>query len=199
MSKIFSGISLVFLCLTVSVTWVFSMSYNASQIDAANFLAERWIIVDQSSNPSEYNLDSFIERKATMKVVMKLSGVDIPDVCYWVFSDVQSGWHCKYIEQALAQWFISLNTTFRPDDNITKTEAMKLVLQAKGIEKIANTAIWQEDYMETAYHYGIIQEKYYDYNALASRGWIFEIATASIKRQEAQESIKEELMSDEAL
>ena len=55
--------------------------------------------------------------------------------------------------------------------------------------------------MMTAYEYGIIESKYTDYNADATRGWIFAIATTTIeKEEEIQEKMLEEgLMSDEVM
>jgi len=148
----------------------------------------------------EYRLDATITRKEVMKIVMKLSGKEIPNECRGVFSDVINDWGCKYIEAALDADYIAANATFRPDDNITKTEAMKLVLKAKNVEKTKQTSNWQADYMETAYEYGIIDAKYYDYNADALRGWIFEITTATIeKEEEIKEKVKQKKMSDEAL
>jgi hypothetical protein len=78
------------------------------------------------------------------------------------------------------------------------TEAMKLVLKAKGIQKIQTTTNWQEDYMMTAYKYGIIDKKYYNYDDAATRGWIFEIATATIQKEE-EIMEKGGIISDEAL
>jgi len=134
--------------------WLSAMSESyetKSPLEAANFLAWKWIIVDQSANPSAYNLDSAIQRQAVMKVVMKLSGKNITDACRGEFSDVDTNdWPCKYIEAALDNWYIATNNTFRPYDYITMTEAMKLVLKAKWIEKVQVTDNWQNDYMMTA-------------------------------------------------
>jgi len=178
--------------------WTQLFAEVSSEIDAANFLAEKNIIVDRSDTPDLYELDSNIQRQAVMKVVMKLSGVDVPDTCRGEFSDVDTDdWPCKYIESALDAGFIAANDRFRPFDNITKTEAMKLVLKSKRIEKIQNTSAWQDDYMQTALEYRIIDEAYYDFNANATRGWIFKIATAAIQKQ--AETIQQwEIISDEA-
>jgi hypothetical protein len=54
--------------------------------------------------------------------------------------------------------------------------------------------------MMTAYEYGIIDEMYYTYDTNATRAWIFQIATATIEKEEAIKEIQEEkLMSDEAM
>ena len=137
-----------------------------------------------------------------MKIVMKLSEKEITDTCRGDFDDMKSGWPCKYIEAALDAGYIAKNDNFRPYDNITLTEAMKLVLKAKGIKKTQKTDNWQEDYMMTAYEYGVISEKYTNYNDNATRGWIFQIATATIEQEEEikiKMEEKEKLMSDEAL
>ena len=78
------------------------------------------------------------------------------------FSDVdKNSWGCKYIEFAYRENLIAKNKFFRPNDLITKTESIKLILKAKWIEKTRVTSNWQEDYMITAYEKWIIEEKYY--------------------------------------
>jgi hypothetical protein len=99
----------------------------------------------------------------------------------------------------LEKEYIAANPSFRPEDNITKTEAMKLILKVQDIAKVQETDNWQEDYMLTAYEYGIIDAKYTDYNADATRGWIFQIATVTIEqKEEIKVKIKEKIISDEA-
>lgn len=143
---------------------------TSSEIAAANYLGSLGVIVDRSENPDLYELESNIQRQAVMKVVMKLSGKNVPDACRGEFADVDTNdWPCKYIESALDAGFIAANDMFRPFDNITKTEAMKLVLKSKGIEKSQNTSAWQDDYMQTALKHGIIDEAYYDFDANATR------------------------------
>jgi hypothetical protein len=54
--------------------------------------------------------------------------------------------------------------------------------------------------MMTAYNFNIIDEKYTDYNADATRGWIFVIATYTIENEE-EITVKQNdmIISDEAL
>jgi len=170
------------------------------EMKAAMALAEKWIIVEQLSS-AWYKLGKDIQRQATIKIVMKLSWKNVPEACRGEFSDVDTTtWPCKYIEAALDAWYVAGNNTFRPFDSITMTEAMKLVLKAKWVEKTQETDSWQEDYMETAYHYGIIDKKYYNFDDNATRGWIFQIATAVIEKEEEIKSIQDEMiMSNEVL
>ncbi|MDC0506186.1 S-layer homology domain-containing protein [Candidatus Gracilibacteria bacterium] len=173
-----------------------------SQIDAANYLAEQSIIKDYRSNPDGFKLSKNITRQETIKVTMKLSETTIPEVCNGNFNDVTSGWGCKYIEAALKQGYIANNVNFRPNDLITKTEVAKLVLKAKNISKIRETKNWQKDYMDTLVHYGLIERAYSDYDTLATRGWIFSIVTATLKKEpeiiKEVEKKKKEIISDEA-
>ncbi len=186
----------LFMVLAFSLGSVFALSQD--EIDAANSLAEKWIIEDHSDFPEEYRLWDNITRRETMKIVMKLSGLEIDDKCEWKFSDLpETDWGCKYVESALNYWFIAPNPKFRPDDNITKIESMKLVLKAKWVEKIQITENWQEDYMETAYEYWIIDEKYYDYDAEAKRWWIFKITTATIEKEEEIKEKQNQIYTDE--
>lgn len=50
-----------------------------------------------------------------------------------------SDWGCKYAEAALENGYIAANKTFRPNDNVTQIEALKMIMQAKGLEKDSNT------------------------------------------------------------
>jgi len=94
-------------------------------------LADREIIKKQN-NISDYKLDLKISRMETMKIIAKLSGKNVEDKCDGIFPDVdKNGWGCKYIEFAYRENLIAKNKNFRPNDFITKTESMKLILKAK--------------------------------------------------------------------
>lgn len=179
--------------------WVYE---TMSENDAATFLVENEIIKDHWTNWNEYRYLDWLTRWEWLKIFMKISWLEVIDKCDWVFSDLTSGWQCKYVEAWLKAWFISQNETFRPNDNFTKTEIAKLITKAKWIEKVQVTNNWQNDYMETLFEYWIIESKYYDYNSDAKRGWIFQIATSTIKKEEEikkKQVEKKKTMSDETL
>ena len=179
------------------------LAYTTKELNAAKFLTEKGIIKKQEKF-SDYKLDSNITRMETMKIIAKFSGEKVENKCDWIFADVdRNSWGCKYIEFAYRKNLIAKNKNFRPNDLITKTESIKLILKAKWIKKIRITKNWQEDYMITAYQNWIIEKKYSDYNANAKRWWIFATATSVIKKEEEkkkQEQIKKlKKISDEAL
>lgn len=142
----------------------------------AEFLASKWYIQNQSLSPSQYKLEDNITRKELMKIILNISQKEVVDECREIFADVQNDWGCKYIESALENDFIVWNTQFRPDDFVTKTEALKLIFKARNIEKRYNTNYWQQDYVSTAYYLSFIDEKFSNFNNYISRGELLEIA-----------------------
>jgi hypothetical protein len=105
-----------------------------ADVEAANRLASLGVIVDSSSNPSAYNLGSSITRREMLKVMMNLSSVEVSDTCTGKFSDLPAtDWGCKYAEAALSAGFIAANPKFRPNDLVSKAEALKMIMQARGV------------------------------------------------------------------
>lgn len=132
------------------------------------------------STSSDYRLSDTITRKEIMKIVINLSGKSIVEKCTGMFGDVSSDWGCKYIESALAAGYIAKNTSFRPNDTITKAESMKLIAQARGIAKVQTTTDWQADWMMTGYKNSLVGEQYTDHTSKATRGWIFSLGANPI-------------------
>lgn len=170
----------VFLSLVISVlfsVWVFA--YTQHNIESANFLAEKEIINDNSNNIADYNLWDHITRREMLKVMMNLSWKSVPDTCVWSFSDMSSSdWGCKYAESALREWYIAGNTSFRPNDNVTLIEALKMIMQAKNIPRDAN-ADWRAWYVSKGQSQWLVDDGYFEYNANATRGWIFSTSARS--------------------
>jgi len=194
---------IITIVLLFSFSFGTSFAYTQKESDAAKYLAEREIIKKQD-NIENYKLDLTITRMETMKIIAKLSQKLVENKCDGIFPDVdKNGWGCKYIEFAYRENLIAKNKFFRPNDLITKTESIKLILKAKWIEKTRITKNWQEDYMITAFEKEIIEEKYSDFNASALRGWIFATATSVVKKEEAKKEIEKikklKKISNEAL
>lgn len=185
------------LCLfafSICSSSLFAENLTVSQeLQAAKYLASQWIIASVG-NESDYRVEGTITRKEVSKIVAKLAWVTPEEKCEKKFSDVPADWGCKYIEWMLSAWYIVPNKTFRPDDNITKSEAVKLIFKARNIEKKYSTQNWQEDYAKTASELGLV-ELYTDYDTNATRGWIFRVAARGFEEYKQIEW----LMSDEAL
>lgn len=165
------------LSFTVILFSIISFANSANvltETDAANKLSSLWIIVDQSSNTEAYNLDISITRREMLKVMINLSLIKVWDTCTGKFADLQeSDWWCKYAETALARGFIAPNSLFRPNDNISKVEALKMILQARDISKNNSLEDWRAWYVDAALINGILSNSFTDYNTVWVRGWIF--------------------------
>ena len=174
-----------------------SYAYTNHNISAANFLAGKGIINDNSSNILGYNLDNKITRREMLKVMMNLSGKSVASTCSGKFSDLPSSdWGCKYAETALKNGFISANATFRPTDNVTQIEALKMIMQAKWIQKDSNSD-WKAGYVSAAYKKWLLDSNYLSYDTQALRGWIFSTSAKSYSDFSYTESAGDESLDPE--
>ena len=170
-------LKLITLITLSSIVFSFASVANADYLDAAQKLADMWVINNNSSNPSNYRVNDNITRWEMAKITLNLSWENVPNSCSWKYSDLKSSdWACKYAEAWNSYWFFASNTAFRPNDNITKVEALKMIMQARWIEK-SNNSNWQAAYVEWAVTSWILPAAFTDYNTNAVRWWIFEIAT----------------------
>lgn len=128
MKKYTAIVALSFSFLAISSTF----AYTAEQLDGANFMASSKYIVDYSTTPEKFRLDDSITRKEMMKIIANIAGADLTKAtCNGTFSDVKTDdWGCKYIEWGIGN-VIAKNATFRPNDNISKAEALKMIFKVK--------------------------------------------------------------------
>lgn len=173
MKKIIIWVILSVLCVSSLSAW------TPHNLQSANFIAEKWIINDQSLSPIEYNMDFKITRREMLKVMMNLSWKSVNDFCLGAFSDLDSSdWGCKYAESALREWYIASNEQFRPNDNVTQIEALKMTMQAIDMARDTNDD-WRAGYVSKASREKLIDDEYLDYDENATRGWIFSNAARS--------------------
>lgn len=170
-------IVLLLICFSL-IPKTFAIVSDADVV-ASEFLAKRGIIQEHYYD-LDYKWWDTISRREMLKVVINLSWTSAPDMCNWSFMDLSStDWGCKYAEEALARWYISAASYFRPDDNITKIEALKLIMKAKNIPK-TNVSDWRIWYVQWAHNAEIIGGIFTDYNTSPIRWWIFQVAQDSI-------------------
>lgn len=188
-------ISLVFSFSMISFVSSFALSISvelADTLSAADFLAEKWVIrdvrsdIDISGTPYEmiggwetmavldaYRLQDTITRREMLKIMINISGKDFSDICEGRFLDMNTNdWGCKYAEAALGYWFIAENNTFRPNDSVTKIEALKMIMQAVWIPR-DEADDWRDWYISKAISQWILGANFSDYNTASQRGWIF--------------------------
>lgn len=105
-------------------------AYTQTDISNAQFLADKWIIVKQSTTAG-YRLDSTITRAELVGIALKLKWVTLPSYqCRWYFTDVRNNdWICRAVELAADNSLVTrANARFRAQDNITRAEALAILI-----------------------------------------------------------------------
>ncbi len=159
---------------------VAGVSANTVASDAATRLAALGVIEPQVSEAG-YKLDSTITRREMLKVMINLSPVEATEGCVGSFADLKAtDWGCKYAEAALRAGYIAANTNFRPDADVTEAEALKMILQARGIEKAAGVEPWETAYLEAAIEAGVVAAGTKLSAGAAKRSFVFVSADSAV-------------------
>lgn len=154
-----------------------------TSLEAANELATLGVIVDNSANPADYELGNSLKRREGVKVMMNLSDIAVVDNCDGDFADLSaSDWACKYAETALDNGMVAGNTNFRPDDLVSMIEGLKMIFQAREIEREDN-ADWRAGYVNTAVEMGIATP-FTNYDDAVTRGQMFIWAVEAIDAED---------------
>jgi len=202
----FKKISTILIILCCSLTYTFALTSSQSEIEAANSLWNRWIINNHSDNPWKYNLNDNVLRQEIAAVARGVAGLDKKKICENEFLDVSANlpndWACNNIEVLVDNDLISKNKTFRPEENITKSEAVAMLIKSIGFDFSYNPNgiwNWQEQVVLFASRNWLI-ENFTDYNTDATRWWVFKFADSTIKKdEEIKEQYKQWYYSDETL
>ncbi len=130
----------LFLSYCLLTTSIFAFAYSQTDVENANFLAEKGIIKKQNTG-DEYRLDDRITRSELVGIALKLRWTNLPDnyQCRRYFYDVTGNdWICRAVEIAADQELISrTNNFFRPHYHISRAESLAIILKASGLlEKI---------------------------------------------------------------
>ena len=150
-----AGLAIVFSV----VSPIAGVSAAYTSLEAANKLATLGVIVDQSANPADYRLGDTTARRELAKLAMNLAScqaVTVTDSCTGVYSDLPSSdWGCKYAESAYTNGFIAGNAMFNPNRDVSKAESLKMIMNATGVDKGANS-MWEAAYVEGGVEAGIV-------------------------------------------
>ena len=155
-------------------------AFASTDVSNANILAGNRIITKQT-NEKLYRLDDTITRAEVVGTALKFRGVTLPEnyKCKKYFTDVTNDdWICRAVEIGADLGFVSrTNTTYRPQANITRAEALAMMYQASNLESklitdweiklqeilltkninlVAPKTSWQETLIKKAYYFGII-------------------------------------------
>jgi hypothetical protein len=182
-----ASVALIALVSSVFTTGVSAAS--SDEIAAASALATKGYINTQS-NVSDYNLDMFISRAEISKVAANVAELSASASCENKFADVSAttpnDWVCGYVEALLANGFVSANANYNPNANLTKAEAVKLMLTVAGEEVAFDASTWQADFVAYAVENGFVSN-FSDYNTAATRGFVFSVAAAATSTSTEEE------------
>lgn len=184
LKKTIASIALVTLVSSLFTTGAFA--YSEAEKTAADSLAAKGIIVAKA-DAAGYNLDQNVLRQEIAAVARWAAEVAKKTTCAGSFKDVTAttpnNWACYSVEALLDAWLIAANENFRPEANITKAEAVGMMVKAAyGTEYAYNNALgttWQEQVVAFAVSKGIITS-FTNYEALATRGFVFEVGASAI-------------------
>lgn len=173
-----------------------------ANLDSANFLAEKNIIVDQRLSPEKYFLNKNILRQEIAWIVEKMLNLPAKTTCENLFSDVKisqnNSWACPRIENLLQNGIIAWNLRYNPESYVTKAEAVGFILKAiykDEYEKYSRNQNWpwEEKAVKFALEKGILKESFNDFSSFAKRWFIFEIMQKAIENSQKNEIKNENL------
>ena len=122
--------------------------YSSNDVSNAEFLAHQWIITSQSTT-KWYRLDATITRAEVVGMALKIKWTNLLDnyACKNYFIDVKydhtNNWICRAMEIAADQGIISRsNLKARPNDTITRAEALAIFIKAIWLSEKVNENEW---------------------------------------------------------
>lgn len=150
-------------------------------------------IIQLQSSDDAYRTSDNITRAEVAGIALSLKNVELPAdyTCKGTFSDTSatkpSSWACRAAELAADNGIAAKNATFRPSDNITRAEALAMILKSTGVAIATGTttssfqdtfsADWQRDVANAALAAGIASANtYFNPNNNITRGEFFAFA-----------------------
>lgn len=183
--------------LVALVSGIFSTgvsAYSTAEVEAANYLAQAGVINNHTANPAGYNLDQNVLRQEIAAVARGVAGLDKKTTCDNVFSDVTATtpntWACFSVEALADAGLIALNAEFRPEANITKAEAVGMMVKAAFDDEYtfdsSKGTSWQEQVVAFAAMNGVTPS-FTNYDTPATRGFVFEAGAAALMAMEEED------------
>lgn len=191
--------------LVTLVSGIFSTgvsAYSTSEVGAANALAEAGIINNHSDSPAAYNLDQNVLRQEIAAVARGIAGLPKATTYSAVFSDVTATtpntWAWASVNALADAGLVAKNPTFRPEANISKAEAVGMVVKAAFGDAYAFDAAkgttWQEQVVAFAVENGVVSS-FTNYDTAATRGFVFEAgANALSSDDDSMDGLLEDLL-----
>ena len=182
------------IALVALVSGIFSTGVSASsstEVEAANALAVAGYITDHSDDTAAYNLNQNVLRQEIAAVSRGIAGLEKTTTCDDSFTDVSATtpntWACYSVEALLNADLIAANTMFKPEAQISKAEAVGMMVKAAFGDEYAYDAgqagSWMEQVVAFAVSKGVVAN-FTNYDTAATRGFVFEAGNNAIVASE---------------
>ena len=201
LKKAIASIALVALISGLFSTGAFA--YSNEQFEAANDLASRDIIVTKA-DATGYSLNQKVLRQEIAAVARGIAKLSKATEYKGTYSDVTmttpNDWAWQTVEPLADAGIIAKNATFRPEDPISKAEAIGMMMKATfGSEYSYDESkwtTWQEQVVTFAVEKGVASS-FTNYNDSATRGFVFEAGSDALSVIETDETKDEgDILSD---
>ena len=202
---------IISISLLIIISWAISFASftviidNKTELESANSLAIKKIINNHANDPENYNLTDNVLRQEIAAVARWVAKLDKKNRCDNIFKDLSDSkpntWACRNVEVLVDNNLISRNENFRPEDKITKSETIAMLIKAIWFNyeyDVNNSKNWQQQVVEFATKNGVV-ELFTDYNTNATRWWVFQVADTTLRKdEEIRKQIKQWIYSWEA-
>lgn len=178
--KIILGV-LSILAITSSVS---AFAYSDCKNETVDELTELKIL--DGYDDGTFNPDGLISRAEISKIIATITGYTEGVVEIESFPDVdESHWAFEYVKYCKTSDGIDGydDGTFRPNENVTYAEAVKICLSAVGYNHLIvlpDDVVWYEPWLDMAVEYKVIDNKDKDPNAKATRLEVAEMVVRTI-------------------
>jgi hypothetical protein len=154
------------------------MRYSAAEIESpfndleafddafmeANFLRSRGILKGYSDG--SFKPDRLINRAEFIKLMHEVKNIYPHELLYKnCYKDVKNQWYAPYVCSAKAKGWVNTADNFKPEDNITLAEALKILFIVANMEIEVNEAKeWFSPYMKAADEIGWLKNAGFNAN-----------------------------------
>lgn len=215
---------LPFLCVLVATTvfigtipvMAFSdVNYDYPYSNAISFLETNGII--EGYEDGTYKPEALINRAEFLKIALGATAVKLDNNSSMGFSDTdESAWYAPYIRKAKAEGWVQgyPDGTFKPEQNINKVEALKILGEIQDWDRLALAEvpkasykdtyrfIWYSPYVYFAKENGLLFEEtdYLYPDKQISRGYMAELVyrtiTKDVIRYEPDKSVEDKIAQE---
>lgn len=116
-------------------------AYTMTDVETANFLAQRWLIANRQATPDDYHLESIASRVNVMALALSVGDITKNANCRGDFADAntlyqQDNITCRIVETAADHWLINPQSDLpksmrktRPNGRATRSEALGILMR----------------------------------------------------------------------